>query len=212
MSDSDTAMHSSSLKRPLSEPSSPTGSSTLDNEHDQHPRRRLRINSPVTETVVDPSLSVTHQGEYPAYTDTFGFGCHVPWADLTSEQIEVIEQHWDAEFMAQWADDLDNLHAADPARIISDLGLGKVQGMTAARWYVSSYPAATDMVRMFQEEYENLEFYYNFCTHCMSFEIFLHDHITDTFSDQLLGKQYSPLAKSRLTDVAQRGLIRLSRL
>lgn len=186
MSDSSTAMHSSNLKRPLSEPSSPTGSSTLDSEHDQHPRRRPRIDSPVIGSVGDPSLAVPLQEHHPTYTDTFEFGYYVPWADLTAEHIEVVKEHWDTHFLAQWNGTDVDMDDVEPAEIISDLGLGVVHGIVEARQYLHTDPAVTRMIERFQEEYENLEYYYNLCTHRMpQYSYFC--HITNNLTCQLFG-------------------------
>ncbi|EIM81132.1 uncharacterized protein STEHIDRAFT_162125 [Stereum hirsutum FP-91666 SS1] len=168
MSDPDTTTHPNTLKRPHPEPSSPTGGAqALDDEQDQHPRRRTRIEAPVTENIVNPSPSVAHPEEnipHPTHTDTFGFG-YVAYADLTAEQIQFVDEHWYDHFMVEWIDKEDSVQLVDPAKTVIDLGLGRVQGMVAAREYIKCYPAAQDAMRTFLKAYDNLEYYYNACTH-----------------------------------------------
>lgn len=175
MSDPDTTTHPNTLKRPHPEPSSPTGGAqALDDEQDQHPRRRTRIEAPVTENIVNPSPSVAPPEDnipHPSYTDTFEFGDHVPYANLTPEQIQIVEDHWYDHFMFDWVDDEEGVKFADPVKIISDLGL--VQGNATARQYSVSYPAATEAIVIFLKAHDNLEYYYNACTHRMSFSILL---------------------------------------
>lgn len=176
MSDPDTTTHPNTLKRPHSEPSSPSGGTqALDDEQDQHSRRRPRIESPATEDVVDHSPSVVLQEEGkifdPAHTDTFGFG-HVPWANLTPEQIQFVRQHWRTELLADYVFDEGAVAHEEPPKLVSNLGLGNVKGTGVARRYFRSYPEVADVVRIFRDDYKNIESYYNLCTHCMPFELF----------------------------------------
>lgn len=172
MSDPTTSTYPGTSKRPRSEPPSPsTGSSTLDSEHDQHPRRRLRMDSPVTETVVDPSFSVPSQEEipsHPIHTDTFELGDqYIPWGALTSEQIEIVKKHWDTCIWSEWRDRLEDMRQEDPRRLVSDIGL--VRGTPLARAIIDAYPEAQALVKRFQKNYNELKYYYEMCTHGKEF-------------------------------------------
>lgn len=167
MSDPDTTTQPNTLKRPHSEPSSPSGGTqALDDEQDQHARRRPRIESPLTEDVVDPELSVPLQEESQSrpHTDTFGFGDrYISWDSLSPEQIRSVEKHWDDYFMDDWADTITQLTMAEPRHIVSRLGLA---ASTHARDVFKVDPQARAIATRFRREYQNLEYYYELCTYC----------------------------------------------